>query len=260
MREMERRLTAALSVAEDAKKFLLEHEKMRFSVETKAENDYVTAADRTVEKLIRDGLKARFPSDGWYGEESGMSGDAKKRWIVDPIDGTVDFMWSFPLYTISIAYEDEEGIALGVVSLPRQDEIFYALRGEGAYLNGRRLSIRKETETEKGLAILVPPHRRHEYLDEYLVKMRRFYDHFSDMRSLGSAAASICYVAAERCSIYYEEYLHIYDIAAAELVLREAGGKVSLREKNGGYIDVLASFDSVHDLGLELIDGKGSFV
>lgn len=258
--EMERRLTAALSVAEDAKRFLLEHEKMRFLVETKAENDYVTAADRTVEEMIRDGLKARFPSDGWYGEESGMSGDEKRRWIVDPVDGTVDFMWSFPLYTISIAYEDEEGTALGVVVFPRQDEVFYAIRGKGAFLDGKRLEVRNDTETGKTLAVLVPPHRRHEYLDEYLVKMRRFYDHFSDMRSIGSAAASICYIASGRCSIYYEEFLHIYDIAAAELVLREAGGRVSIRRKDEEYIDVLASSASVHELGLELIDGKGSFI
>ncbi len=258
--ELSGRLNAALSVAEDAKSFLISHEKMRFSVESKAENDYVTTADRTVEKLIREELLSQFPSDGWYGEESGESGDGKHRWIVDPIDGTVDFMWSFPLYTVSIAYEDEDGIAIGVVMFPRQNEVFYALRGEGAYLNGEKLVISEDFDVKKSLAILVPPHRRHEHLDEYIVKMRRFYDHFSDMRSMGSAACSVCYVASGRCSIYYEEYLHLYDIAAAVLVLREAGGKVSLRDAGEGYLSILASSKSVHELGLELIDGKGSFI
>ncbi len=259
-KELESRLAVALSAAENAKRFLLDHEKMRFCVESKAENDYVTVADRTVEKLIRDELLSRFPSDGWYGEESGGSGDEKHRWIVDPIDGTVDFMWSFPLYTVSIAFEDEDGIALGVVMFPRQNEVFYALRGEGACLNGEKLVVDENFEAKKSLAILVPPHRLHKHLDEYIVKMRRFYDHFSDMRSMGSAACSVCYVASGRCSIYYEEYLHLYDIAAAMLVLREAGGKVSLRDAGDGYLSILASAASVHELGLELIDGKGSFI
>ena len=253
-KELEKRLAVALSVAEDAKKFLLGHEKMRFCVESKAENDYVTTADRTVEKLIRDELLSQFPSDGWYGEESGGNGDEKHRWIVDPIDGTVDFMWSFPLYTVSIAFEDEDGIALGVVMFPRQDEVFYALRGEGACFNGEKLVVNEDFDPKKSLAVLVPPHRLHEHLDEYIVKMRRFYDYFSDMRSVGSAACSVCYVAAGRCSIYYEEYLHLYDIAAAMLVLREAGGKVSLRDAGDGYLSILASAASVHELGLELTE------
>ncbi len=258
-RELKKRLDAALSVAEKAKEFLLSHEKMRFSVSDKGENDYVTEADKKSEKLIKDELLSLFPYDGWYGEESGKDGDEKRRWIVDPIDGTVDFMWSFPLYTVSIAFEDEDGIALGVVILPSQDEVFYALRGSGAFLNGERITLSDDIEVRKSLALLVPPHRVHEKLDEYIVRMRRFYDHFSDMRSIGSAACSLCYVASGRCASYYEEYLHLYDIAAGVLILREAGGMVSLK-KEGDYISVAASHKKVHGLVLELIDGKGSYI
>lgn len=257
--ELERRLEGALSAADAASSFLLSHEEMRTAVSSKGENDYVTDADRKSEDIIRSYLREKFPGDGWYGEESGESGDEKRRWIVDPIDGTVDFMWSFPLYTISIAYEDEDGIAAGIVYLPRQKEVFSALRGEGAFLNGKRIHTSEDVDVNRTLALLVPPHRRHENLDEYIVRMRRFYDHFSDMRSIGSAACSLCYVASGRSAVYYEEFLHLYDIAAGMLILREAGGMVSLK-KSGDYISVLASTRQVHDLGLELIDGKGSYI
>ncbi len=257
--ELRKRLDVALDIASSASSFLLEHEKLRFSVENKAENDYVTKADKLSEELIHSRISKEFPLDGWYGEESGESGDTRRRWIVDPIDGTVDFMWSFPLYTISIAFEDEEGLALGVVAVPRQNEVFYALRGEGAFLNGRKIETSEGAESRKSLALLVPPHRKHDSLDEYIIKMRRFYDHFSDMRSIGSAACSLCYVASGRCAIYYEEFLYRYDIAAGVLIVREAGGKASLKW-NGEGVSILASASSVHDLGLELIDGKGSYI
>ncbi len=257
--ELKKRLAVALEIAKEASGFLLEHEKLRFSVEDKAEKDYVTKADKLTEEYIHGRIRKEFPLDGWLGEESGSCGDRRRRWIVDPIDGTVDFMWSFPLYTVSIAFEDEEGLALGVVTVPRQNEIFYAIRGEGAFLNGRRIEISGEIESGKSLALLVPPHRKHDSLDEYIVKMRRFYDHFSDMRSIGSAACSLCYVASGRSAIYYEEFLYRYDIAAGVLIVREAGGRVSLKW-NGEGVSILASASSVHDLGLELIDGKGSYI
>ncbi len=258
-RELEKRLETALSASDEAGRYLISHEEMRRSVLSKGENDYVTSADKRSEDIIHKVLLEAFPSDGWYGEESGKAGNSDRRWIVDPIDGTVDFMWSFPLYTISIAYEDEDGIALGVVSLPRQKEVFYAIRGEGAFLNGKRIYTDENIDIKRSLALLVPPHRVHDALDDYIVRMRRFYDHFSDMRSIGSAACSLSYVASGRCSIYYEEYLHIYDIAAGMLILKEAGGRVSLKE-DGDYVSILASNNQVHSLGLELIDGKGSYI
>ncbi len=145
------------------------------------------------------------------------------------------------------------------MAVPGQNEVFSAVRGGGAFLNGRKIEINDDIEMHKSLALLVPPHRVHSHLDEYMVRMRRFYDRFSDMRSIGSAACSLCYVASSRCAVYYEEFLHLYDIAAGMLIVREAGGRVSLKE-DGEYLSLLASPSSVHETGLELIDGKGSFI
>lgn len=258
-REKERRLEAATCAVKKASVFLLEHEELRFSVEEKSINDFVTDADKKSEKIIYDTLLELFPSDSWYGEETGKKGDGKGRWIVDPIDGTVDFMWSFPNYTISVAYEDEEGIEVGVVMNVRQNELFSAIKGKGAFLNGKRINTYENGDYSKALAILVPPHRKHSIMDSYMVKMRRFYDYFTDMRSLGSAALSLCYVASSRAACYYEEALQLYDVAAGVLILTEAGGKVSIKTEEDS-ITVVASASSCHDKVLEIVCDKGSFV
>ena len=249
------RFRLAQELADQASGFLLSHESLRLSTETKAENDYVTAADGTVERMIREAIGQAFPDDLVYGEEYGGAEDRVRRWIVDPIDGTVNFMASFPDYTVSIAYEDEDGLAFGVVAVPRQHETFSAVRGEGAFLNGSPIHTDEREDTSRTLALLVPPHRHHEMLDGYIMRMRRFYEIVSDMRSIGSAALSLCYVACGRASMYYETALHIYDCAAGIVILREAGGKVTLLSDDEAWLDIAASSSSAHQRMLETIDG-----
>lgn len=249
-----KRFEVALETAASASSFLLSHENLRHEINRKGSNDYVTLADKKCEEIIINRILESFPDDAVLGEESGKRGDTESRWIIDPIDGTVDFMSSFPNYTVSIAYEDEEGIVFGVVSVPRQNEVFSAYRGDGAYLNGKRIYTDETTPLSETVAILVPPHRYHELLDGYMVKMRKFYEHVSDMRSLGSAAISLCYTAAGRVSMYYELGLHIYDIAAGVIILKEAGGSVSLSSDDDDWIDVAASASVYHDELLEIIN------
>ncbi len=253
--DLEKRFELAKNIASSASSFLLSHESLRSQISQKAENDYVTAADKECENLIISRIRDSFPDDGIYGEESGdhTAGNASK-WIIDPIDGTVDFMASFPNYTISIAFQDEEGLAFGVVMVPRQNEIFSALRGCGAFLNEKPIHTDELTPLGKSLAILVPPHRRHEYLHSYIEQMERFYDIVSDMRSIGSAALSLCYVAAGRCSIYYEKVLYLYDIAAGLVILSEAGGKYSLSQSEQGWFTVAASSRKAYEKMMEAVD------
>lgn len=249
------RLDKALSVAEHASEFLLEHESLRTSITSKAVNDYVTAADKKCEELIERELSSAFPEDSFYGEEGGEKGDSKNCWIIDPIDGTVNFMSDFPDYTISIAFRDEKGVQLGVVAVPRQKEVFYAMKGYGAFLNGERIHTAETVDINKTLALLVPPHRIHKYLDSYMAKMRRFYDSISDVRSIGSAALSLCYVAAGRCSMYYEMGLHTYDMAAGALIVEEAGGSVVLINPDPDFIEIAASASVFKDKMIEIING-----
>lgn len=252
--DLEARYAKAVEIAREASLFLLSHENLRSEITAKAENDYVTSADRECERMIIGSIRESFPDDPILGEETGKSGDGSVRWIIDPIDGTVDFMTSFPCYTVSIAFEDEEGIAFGVVSIPRQNEVFTALRGSGAFLNGRRIMTDERTPLGESLAILVPPHRFHQYLDAYLRRMKRFYSVISDMRSIGSAAASLCYVACGRVSMYYELGLHIYDLAAGAIILREAGGRITFFTDDESWLDIAASSAFAHDAMLECIN------
>lgn len=251
-RELVKRFNAALSIANKASLYLLSHAEKRTEVKQKAVNDFVTAADREVEEIIESEIRKLFPDDGFYAEEEGIEGNQKTRWIIDPIDGTVDFMCSFPNYTVSIAFEDEDGLALGVVSIPRQHEVYYALRGEGAFLNGEKINTYEGDDFSKTLCILVPPHREHSLMAEYISKMPSFYDIFSDARSVGSAACSVSYVATGRCTAYYEMALHLYDVAAGIVILREAGGEVTLIDR-GKSIDVIASSKKIHKKVLDLV-------
>ena len=251
---LKQRFQLALEVSKEVSRFLLSHEYLRHDITQKAENDYVTTADKSSEDMIENAIRKAFPMDSIFGEENGKIGqDKDKRWIIDPIDGTVDFMTGFPNYTVSIAFEDELGLAFGVVTVVRQDEVFSAFRGEGAFLNGERIFTDENTPLNKQLAILVPPHRHHDLLDGYLKRMRKFYDIISDMRSLGSAACSLCYVASARVAMYYEVGLKLYDCAAGIIILKEAGGKVTLLSGSEDWIEIAASSSFAHERMLEII-------
>ncbi len=210
-------------------------------------NDYVTDADVAVEHMLIESIKKRYPSDGFFTEEEGEMAGSGGLWIIDPIDGTVDFMNGYPDYCISLCYRENGNDAFSFVTAPARGECFYAIAGQGAYLNGKRIYV-SDIESSKGLILMVPPHRRHEYLDDFWLRMRRLYEVFSDMRSIGSAAMSLCYVASGRASAYYERFLHLYDIAAGLQILSEAGGLVQLEVQDGIY-DVSAankrSFESL---------------
>lgn len=209
-------------------------------VNVKAENDFVTSADKANEERIRRYINLHFPSDAILGEEEGESrGEDGFRWIVDPIDGTVNFMNGFPLFSISIALEYKGALVAGLVYIPYYDELFSAFKGSGARLNENPIQVTAESDLKRTLMLAVPPHRQHPHLDEYLAEERAMYEICSDIRSIGSAAVSLCYVASGRCSAYYERYLHIYDIAAGLVIVKEAGGEVKLHEVDG-IIDVVA--------------------
>ena len=247
------RYELALDISKQASAFLLENERLGKQITTKAENDYVTLADKECEKLIVDSILKAFPEDAIFGEESGSIGTSEGRWIIDPIDGTVNYFNGFPNYTISIAFEDEAGLALGVVTVVRQNETFHAMRGCGEFLNDDRIYTNEAIDNKKALAILVPPHRHHDLIDAYMAKMRKFYDHFSDMRSIGSAACSICYVAAGRVGVYYEEYLALYDMAAGVVILKEAGGECLIRKYSDYRIDILAGSKKAYEATLDIV-------
>lgn len=214
----------------------------------KGTNDFVTTTDREVETFIRTRISERFPQDGVLGEEYGtQEGSDGYVWVIDPVDGTVNFMNSFPLHCISIALQKDGLLVAGAVLNPVYDELFSAAEGQGAYLNGKRIRC-TSLPLEQSVALVVPPHRRHESLERFWQNERKIYEIVSDTRSIGSAAMSICYVASGRASMYYEWYLHYYDYAAALLIAKEAGCRYRLKTE-GDVTNVLV-FSGIYDSSL----------
>ncbi len=252
MKEMRAKYEFALEMVRSVSKMLKERRRDGFEVTEKALNDFVTSADKASEMMIRTLIRKSYPDDEILGEEFGGEMSTSCLWIIDPIDGTVDFLNGFPCYTVSVAYYEGGQCQFGLVSVPEHSEIYSAIRGEGACLNGKKIKV-SSMDVRKALAIAVPPHRRHEYLDAYLSQMRRLYDIYSDMRSIGSAALSLCYVASSRASCYYERFLHIYDVAAGVLIAMEAGAEIETRQ-SGEYIDIIATSKGLLARTKEAID------
>ena len=192
----------------------------------KAENDFVTEMDVKSEHMIRSILLGACPEDGFYGEEEGGSENTDGRWIVDPIDGTSNFFKGEPLYTISIAYELHGELVVGCVFCPPTNEMFTAVKGDGAYLNGERIYVSKESRPRESFLHISFCHRDPAYNEYVMERLPEMIKHFSDFRRSGSAAYDITSVACGKCEGFFELGLHIYDIAAGVVIAKEAGATI----------------------------------
>jgi myo-inositol-1(or 4)-monophosphatase len=186
--------------------------------------DLVSDADREAERAIRELLEAERPDDGLLAEE-GSHAEARsgRRWIVDPLDGTINFLYGFPAWAVSIALEDADGLALGVIHSPLQEETFTAVRGEGARLDGRALAVNDRRELAGALVATgfsYEPDRRAEQAEV----VRELLPRVRDIRRAGAAALDLAWLAAGRVDAFYERGLKAWDRAAGDLLVREAGG------------------------------------
>ncbi len=189
-------------------------------------SDLVTEADREAEATIRNFLLGKHPDHAFLGEEDGAKGKSAFRWIVDPLDGTVNFAHGFPFYAVSVALEYQGEIVLGVVLDSVHDELFTAIRGRGAFLNGVRLRVSKTHEFKRSLLATGFPYDvdRVPLAVEYF---RRVLAHGVPVRRPGAAALDLAYVAAGRIDGFWEMKLNPWDVAAGILLVEEAGGRVS---------------------------------
>ena len=221
--------------------------------------DLVTEADVAVEQDIRARVARHFPNHLFLGEEEAQSADAPEspfRWIVDPIDGTTNFVHGLPLFCVSIALEIEGRVAVGVVYAPVADELFTAEQGEGARLNGRRVHVTREASLIDALLVTGFPPQARDAHDEQLAVFGEFLSRARAVRRLGSAALDLAYVAAGRFDGFWERSLHGWDVAAGALLVEEAGGRVT--GFSGGSFDpfggeLLASNGSIHSALLDIL-------
>jgi myo-inositol-1(or 4)-monophosphatase len=223
----------------------------QLQVSMKGPADFVSSADLKAEKMIRGELQKARPGFGFLMEESGASpgSDGKHRWIVDPLDGTKNFLHGIPHFCISIALEREGEIIAGVVYEPTRDEMFWAEKGAGAYLNDRRLRVSARRTLADALIGTGIPFRERGNHPHYLATLAAVMNATAGVRRPGAAALDLAYVAAGRYDGYWEFGLSAWDIAAGILLVRESGGYVS--DLSGGHDmlasgDVLAANDHLH--------------
>ncbi len=198
-------------------------------VSRKGPGDFVTAADLRVERTLQEELERARPAYGFLMEEAGVveGTDKTHRWIIDPIDGTTNFMHGFPEFAISIALEREGALIAGLIYNPIRDEIFWAEHGKGAYLNDRRLRVSSRDNLSDALLVTGIPHEGRPDQDGFLKELSLIMRQVAGVRRTGSAALDLAYVAAGRFDGMWERNLNIWDIAAGVLLVREARGTVS---------------------------------
>jgi myo-inositol-1(or 4)-monophosphatase len=209
------------------------------SVEEKQQNDYVTRADRESEEAILSTIRSRFPEDAFLGEEGGVraGADGARTWIVDPLDGTSNFVSGFPFWCVSIAARDAEGLCVGVVWDPLRDELYRAERGSGAFRNGTRISVTGRPGLEGAFVATGFPFRNREKIDTYLALFRAIFLEARAIRRAGSAALDLAYVAAGVFDGFFEFRLSPWDVAAGALLIQEAGGVVTDYDGGDAYIE-----------------------
>ena len=206
-------------------------------IETKSRNDYVSEVDQQAELRIIETLIKAFPGHGIIAEESGVIvGTEDYTWIIDPLDGTTNFLHSFPHFAVSIACQHKGRLEHAVIYDPMKQEIFTASRGDGATLNNRRIRVAKLKSTQGSLLGTGFPFKHHEELDTFLKIFKEFFSTASDIRRAGSAALDLAYVGAGRLDGYWESGLKSWDIAAGALILREAGGLITDYNGNEDYL------------------------
>ncbi len=202
-------------------------------IEFKGITSLVTYVDKTAEARIVAALKQLIPDSGFVAEEgTADSNNEKYTWIIDPLDGTTNFIHGIAPHSVSIALKENDKIVLGVVYEVKLDEIFYAWKDSAAYLNSSEIRVSPNSKSENALIATGFPYYDFDRVDDYIAAMKHLMKHTRGLRRLGSAAIDLSYVAAGRFDAFYEHALHAWDIAAGAFIIQQAGGKIT--DFNGG--------------------------
>jgi myo-inositol-1(or 4)-monophosphatase len=207
-------------------------------VKSKRANDFVTQVDRAAEEAIMDVVKKAYPEHGFLAEESGSTGaDTEFRWIIDPLDGTTNFIHGFPQYCVSIAVEQRGALTHAVVYDPVKNELFTASKGRGAFLNDRRIRVSKCSRLQEALIGTGFPFKEVTRLDVYTKQLKSLMRTASGVRRAGAAALDLAYVACGRLDGFWELGLSPWDMAAGVLLIQEAGGLAGDLSGNAGFME-----------------------
>ena len=221
-------------------------------VSTKGPGDFVTSADKRTEKILIEELQKAHPKYGIITEETGFinKSNIKNRWIIDPIDGTMNFLNSIPHFAISIGYEEDGDIKCGVIFNPIMNEMFCAEKGNGAYLNNSRIRVSNKKKIKDALLVTGGPKGASKIKDKIFSEYIDVSNNVSNVRKFGSAALDMAYVACGRFDGYWQRELNYWDIAAGMIILKEAGGFVDFFEEDTNSPlkkNILATNYNIHE-------------
>jgi len=230
-------------------------------VSSKGPGDFVSSADKRTEKIIIEELQKAHPEYGIITEETGIINkkNIKNRWIIDPIDGTMNFLNGIPQFAISVGYEENNEIKCGVIFNPITNEMFCAEKGNGAFLNNSRIRVSNKKKLSDALLVTGGPKSSSKIKDKIFSEYINVSNNVSNVRKFGSAALDMAYVACGRFDGYWQRELNYWDIAAGIVLLREAGGFVDFFEDDPNIPlkkNVLATNSNIHEELKELINKK----
>lgn len=210
----------------------------KLKIEQKGRNDFVSEADLAAESAVIETILKHYPDHAILAEESGVQGSSDYVWVIDPLDGTTNYLHRFPVFCVSVGLLHNGRLEHGVVYDPMRQELFTASRGVGAQLDGRRIRVSNQSRLERSLLGTGFPYRQsNEAMGPYLNMLRKAIENSSGIRRCGAAALDLCYVAAGRLDAFWETGLAKWDLAAGALIIREAGGIVSGLDGSENYLD-----------------------
>ncbi len=220
-------------------------------VELKGKANFVSYVDKKAEEMIVDALRELLPESGFITEEgTAFDSGEKFRWVIDPLDGTTNFIHGMPPYAVSIGLMEEEEIILGVVYEISRDECFYAWKGSKAMLNGKEIHVSKASTTGEALISTGFPYGVLKNTDEFIDTMKYFMANSHGLRRLGSAATDLSYVAAGRFEAFWERGLSPWDVCAGAIILKQAGGKIGDFHGSNNFLfsgEIVASNNNFYD-------------
>ena len=248
-----------IQIAKEAGRFVAESQQKikNLQIEVKSKNSLVTEVDKTSEQIIVKKLIDLLPEAGFITEEGTIHKKSEDlNWIIDPLDGTTNFLHGIPCFCVSIALISENQLLLGVIYEINLDECFHAYLNGGAFLNEKKIEVTKEQNLENTLVATGFPYYNFEFMDQYLKVMETYMQTTRGIRRLGSACADLAYLACGRFDCFYEYGLNPWDVAAGSIIVSEAGGTVSDFEGGINHIfgnSILATNKATHQKFLQVI-------
>jgi len=259
IKELERITCLSCDIVEKVGEFIREElgKVSNNEIEKKSYNSLVSYVDKTAEEKLVKGLQGILPGATFLTEEETISAEeGEYRWIIDPLDGTTNFLHQLPHFAISVALQHKDQMILGIVYDVTKQESFYAWKNGGAFLNGEKISVSQKKETANALVATGFPYHNYDRIQPYFETLEYFMRNSVGIRRLGSAAVDLAYVACGRFDLYFEYTLNLYDIAGGVVLVQEAGGVVTDFAGGDNYLsgaEVLAANPAVYKQSLPIL-------